>query len=466
MNAKRCLPVILALLATNASVLAALRLPSFISDGMVLQQEQPIKIRGWADAGQTVTVSVAGQSKQVTADSDGQWLATLDPLAAGTETPVLTVTAGAETKKINNILVGEVWLASGQSNMFMKLGQAANGKEEVAAADHPGIRFFVPESHAPGKPAEDCEGSWQTCSPQTAGKLSATAYYFARKLQEELKTPVGLIVAAQGATPAENWISRRALESEPALQPLLDKLDRTVFDPNGWDMQTITGLYNGEIYPFAPFALRGVIWYQGETNASRAAQYRVLFPALIKDWRQTWGVELPFYFVQLANHLSPSAEPGDAQWAQLREAQALTLSLPKTGMAVAIDIGEKKDIHPKNKRDVGWRLALQALAKTYGKDMVATGPVYQGMKVEVGGGLVAKGGALRQFAIAGANKIFVWADAEIDGDSVLVSSGKVPAPVAVRYAWANNPEGCNLYNKAGLPAAPFRTDDWPGIPDK
>jgi hypothetical protein len=295
-------------------------------------------------------------------------------------------------------------------------------------------------------------------------------------LHRELQRPVGLIQSAQGATSAECWISREGLLSEPMLQPIAARFDALPKDPKGWDPHLPTGLFNGEIAPLTLLTLRGVAWYQGETDASHAFLYRTLFTALIRDWRHAWGEDLPFYFVQLANHLEARTQPVAEPWAELREAQALALALPNTGMAVAIDLGASGNIHPPNKWDVGSRLARWALARTYGRDLVPSGPRYRKRELEagrirlrfehVGGGLVAKGGPLKHFAIAGEDRRFVWAEAVIDGDAVVVSSPAVPKPVAARYAWANNPEGCNLYNHEGLPAAPFRTDTWPGVTDK
>ncbi len=446
---------------------AQLKLPAVMSDNMVMQQENPAKIWGWAKPNSAVTVELGRQSKRATADAQGKWRVTFEPLPANKDTLEMKVASGGETLTVKNILVGEVWLCSGQSNMQWSL-QQTGGKGE---ADNE-LRLFVTKFVAPQKPQEDCEGKWVLCTPQSAAGFSAVGYYFGRDLRKALGRPVGMIQSAQGATAAECWMSRAALESDPVMAPIVKVLDAMPKDPKGWDPHLPTGLFNGEIMPFSTFALRGFIWYQGETNAGRAFQYRTLFPALITSWRKAWGEELPFYFVQLANHLESAKEPGDASWAELREAQALALKLPATGMAVAIDVGEAKNIHPGNKDIVGNRLARQALAKTYKQKIDFDGPVYTGMKIE-GAKIrvnfdkkpIAKNGKLKHFAIAGADKKFVWADAEIDGNSVLVSSAAIASPVAVRYAWANNPDGCNLYSEAGLPASPFRTDNWAGATD-
>ena len=361
---------------------------------------------------------------------------------------------------------------------------------------------------------KNCKGQWMQCSPKTAKGFSAVGYFFGRELHKQLNVPVGLINASWGGTPAESWMSREYLENDNNLKPILRRYEETAANypeiykkflsekkqfeetaaklkaegkpvPPRPDFQepvgpnhpySPTGLYNGMVMPIVPYGIRGAIWYQGESNAWRAYQYRTLFPAMIKNWRDTWGQgDFPFLYVQLANWKVVEPEPNNSDWAELREAQLMTLSTPNTGMAVTIDIGEANSIHPTNKQDVGKRLALWALAKTYGKDIEYSGPLYQLMEIKgnkavlhfehVGGGLVAGGGGqLRGFAIAGPDKKFVWADAKIEGDTAVIISDKVSEPVAVRYGWAINPV-CNLYNKAGLPASPFRTDDWPGITD-
>jgi sialate O-acetylesterase len=317
-------------------------------------------------------------------------------------------------------------------------------------------------------------------------------YFFGRELHQKLNVPVGLIHTSWGGTAAEVWTSKRVIDSTEGLKPMAEAYPKKL---EAYEKQVAANqeaaakakaenkpgpksihptlpalLYNGMIANVLPYGIKGAIWYQGESNAGRAKEYQTLFPAMIKNWREDWGQgEFPFGFVQLANFMARKEQPTDSSWAELREAQTMTLSLPKTGMAVIIDIGEAKDIHPKNKQDVGKRLALWAQSQVYGKDIVYSGPIYASMKVEdskvrvsfkhVGTGLEAKGGKLSGFAVAGEDRTFVWADAVIDGQTVLVSSDKVAKPVAVRYAWADNPD-CNLYNKEGLPASPFRSDDW------
>ena len=495
---------------------ADVRLPAIFGDRMVLQQGIPAPVWGWAAAGERVTVSVADQSKTATAGADGRWRVALDPLKPGD--PVEMIVAGKNTITLKDVLVGEVWIGSGQSNMFFPLEKAANGPREVADAAFPAIRLFSVKMTIADEPKDDTEGSWSPCTPETAKSFSAVAYFFGRELHRTLNVPVGLIHCSWGGSPAEAWTSRETLEGDADFRPILERWREAVEDAAGckatherrlkeWKAAVEkakaeksqlptepallgpkgpfphhqpVGLWNGMIRPVAPFAIRGAIWYQGETNGARGRgyQYRKLFPAMIGDWRRLWGEgDFPFLFVQLANFHDPDPGPVDSLWAELREAQLLTLKAsPNTGMAVIIDIGDAQDIHPVNKQDVGKRLALSALTGTYGKSVVGSGPIYESMAAEgggirlkfkhIGGGLEAKGGPLKGFAVAGDDRKFVWAVAAIDGGTVVVSSPNVPKPAAVRYAWADNPAGCNLYNQEGLPASPFRTDDWPGLSDK
>ncbi|HSI85780.1 MAG: sialate O-acetylesterase, partial [Candidatus Methylacidiphilales bacterium] len=469
--------------STESSAPASgLRLPAALSDNMVLQADKPFKIWGWAVPGQTVSVKLAAQEKSATADSAGKWSVMFEPIAgtarSGTDAVDMTVLAtgagAAESRiRVRNILIGEVWLCSGQSNMQWPLAETSNAAAEIQSASHPRMRLFITRLHAPEHPADDCQGQWVECNPQTVGRFSGTAYYFGRRLLQDLQVPVGLIQSAQGATAADSWISLEGLSAQPALEPILKSYHASVKDPMGWNPHLPTGLYNGEIHPFTHFAMRGIIWYQGETNTKRAYQYRTLFPALIRSWRAARGEELPFYFVQLTSFGKPPNAPVAEALSELREAQAMALALPSTGMAVTIDVGEADNIHPKNKLEVGKRLALLALARTYGRDVACSSPLYKSMSLHgvairveftgTGSGLEARGGPLKQFSIAGEDKKFVWADAVVDGTSVVVSNPQVPRPVAVRYAWAANPAGCNLYNREGLPASPFRTDTWPGV---
>jgi len=501
------------LLAMSGAIPAAadVRLPAIFSDNMVLQRDLPAPVWGWADAGEKVTVSIAGQTKTVMPDAGGRWMIRLDALKVGQ--PLTMTVTGKNTITYKNVLVGEVWLCSGQSNMQMSVQNSNNAQEEIAAANYPQIHLLSVPLRGTQEPQYDFKGQWVECSPATVPGFSAAAYFFGRELYKHLNVPIGLIHCSWGGSSCEAWVKRPLLEADSQYKGLLEQWEYTCahYDPvkakeahakqmENWkkvaaaakaagkqppkppraptDPRTgqhrPANLYNGMLLALIPYGLRGAIWYQGETNAGRAYQYRELFPLMIKNWRSDWGQgDFPFYFVQLANFMAVKDQPGDSAWAELREAQTMTLKLPHTGQAVIIDIGEAGDIHPKNKQDVGKRLALWALAKDYGKNVVYAGPTYKSMaahgnQVEicfdhVGGGLVAQGGApLRGFAVAGDDKKFVWADATIVGDKVVVSSSSVAKPVAVRYAWADNPL-CNLYNKEGLPAGPFRTDDWPGV---
>ncbi len=639
-----------------------------VSKGMVLQRDADAPVWGWAAPAETVTVEFAGMKKTATADAKGKWMVKLDPMPASAEPRVMILTGSANGRKIEiaNVLVGEVWICSGQSNMEMAVRSCVNADDEAKAANFPLLRMFTVQKAIAKEPVDKPVGEWKEALPENVPGFSAVGYFFGRELLKTLNVPVGMLHTSWGGTPAEAWTSRATLEADPDLKPMVERFDaattpeiiakaKAALAPNlklweearknpnqperqsdpgdtgfekGWakvdfavadwkdisvpgqydadldgafwfrkeieipaawagkelDLQlgaiddfdttwfnnvkvgstgkdtnewwmfprkykipaelvkagkaviavrvfddfatggmvgpelsiwlagqndgrvSLAGkwktkveagfsplllkgaqkpgepgmnqnspasLYNAMLMPLVPYAVRGAIWYQGESNAGRAFQYRKLLPAMIADWRKLWNAK-DFYFgiVSLANFQSPPPEPAESAWAELREAQTLTARMPLNGQAMAIDIGDAKDIHPKNKQDVGRRLALWALASTYGKKIEFSGPVYKSMKVEgnkirlsfdhLGGGLVTKGGALKTFAIAGEDKKFHWADAVIDGDAVVVSSKDVPAPVAVRYAWANNPEGCNLYNKEGLPAEPFRTDTWPG----
>jgi len=662
------------LLAASAPAQADVKLPAIFGDNMVLQRDMKVPVWGWASPDEKVTVSIAGQKQSATAGKDGRWRVKLDALKAGES---LEMTVEGKTKiTLKNILVGEVWAGSGQSNMEMSVGGCLEAAKEIAGAAYPEIRLFTVEKAVSEKPLDDCKGRWVLCSPDTVGSFSAVLYFFGRDLHKNLKAPVGLIHTSWGGTPAESWTSLEALQADPDFAPIvarykagldtspdahkkfqddvakwetqamaqdpgnkgfdqgwadpkcdlkdwkdmpvpgaweqtlnlnidgavwarceatipeawagkdlalelgpIDDFDTTYFNnekigstgketPNWWQTPrkytvpgklvkagtaTIairvwdqwmggglmggpqrlslpggketdaiklpatwkykvevaipgdrqmpprpnepmgpnnpwlpTGLYNAMIHPIVPFAIRGATWYQGESNADRAYQYRKLFAAMITDWRKAWAEgDFAFGFVQLANFTPRNDKPVDSDWAELREAQTMTLKLPAAGQAVIIDIGEAADIHPKDKQDVGGRLALWAEAKVYGrKDLVYSGPMYKSMKVDgdkvvlafdhVGGGLVVgkkdglapmqavAGGELKGFSIAGDDKKFVWADAAIVGDTVVVSSKDVAKPASVRYAWSNNPE-CNLYNKEGLPASPFRTDEWKGV---
>ena len=478
-------------------------LPAVFAEHMVLQREQALAVWGQALPGAAVTVKLAGRGATTTADAKGAWKVELPALAAGGPYQ-LEVAAGAATRSYGDVLVGDVWLCSGQSNMDFTLAKtakrafagAADWENEVAAANHPQLRMFTAEWTMSERPQADVAGAWAVCTPRTAGDFSAVAYYFGRRLQQQLKVPVGLVTCAYGASTIEAWIREESLAAHPQFGGLLQAFDKKALEfrdnpkllldygnalaktrggrapknPDPFrDQHNPSVLYNGMLAPLIPYGIRGVIWYQGESNLNTRQLYPDLQQTLIEDWRQLWNhPALPFYFVQLAAYKAPSSEPSGGQLAEMREAQAKALTLPHTGMAVTIDVGDEKDVHPRNKRDVGARLAALALTDTYGLPGEASGPVLVRQEVQDGrirlsfshaaGGLVAKGGALRQFAIAAADRKFVWAEAVVEGDSLRVSSPAVAHPAYVRYAWADNPQGANLYNSAGFPAAPFRTD--------
>jgi len=492
-------------------VLADVTLPSLFADHMVVQRDRAVPIRGWAEPGEKVTATLGDQSHSVTADAQGHWRLNLEPLSAGG--PHELVVRGNNTLRIADVLVGEVWLCSGQSNMAFKVSAALNFESEAAAADHPGIRMFTVERQASPEPRRECQGSWAVCSPGTVGEFSATAYFFGRALHESLGVPVGLVNSSWGGTAVEAWTSRPAQDALPELAPILEPWDRDVatYDPAAakkkheaaltrWreasakakeagdkaprrpaaptdpavSQNRPANLYNGMIAPLVPYALRGAIWYQGERNSKDQLSYlyRFQLPALIGNWRDVWNQgDFPFLFVQLPDYTKPQVKPVETTgWVMVREAMLKTLATPNTGMAVTLGTGMADNIHPKNKQEVGRRLAQWALGTTYKKDLVYSGPLYRSMSVDngklvlefdhLGGGLMSQGGGpLVGFAIAGKNKEFVSAEAKIEGNRVVVSSPEVSEPAAVRYAWASNPK-FNLYNKAGLPASPFRTDEW------
>ena len=641
------------------SAFADVRVPAIIGDNMVLQQGKKIRIWGWANPNEKVSVVFASQKANAVADVSGHWQTLLGPVKAGG--PFELTISASNTLTIKNVLVGEVWICSGQSNMEWPLINSQNGADAVAQANYPEIRLFTVQKTTSSTPLDDVKGQWIVTTPDKVGQFSAVGYFFGRELYQKLNVPVGLIHTSWGGTPAEAWTSNDALATTSDLQPILaryqeglknvgerqqeyarrlaewsqrnlyqdegnkgealgyaasqtntadwptmnlpqyfetaglkmdgaiwfrkeieipqswagrslelnlaaiDDFDTTYFNgtkvggigsetPNSYNVprhykipaelvragknviavrvfdsageggfgagtmslrpsegpeeavslggpwsykvelaltpkspdwgsrpeaagptnqNSPSVLYNAMIAPLTPLTIRGAIWYQGESNAGRAYQYRTLFPTMIRNWRNAWGEgDFPFYYVQLANFQPIKDAPGESEWAELREAQTLTLHEPQTGMAVIIDIGEAKDIHPRNKVDVGHRLALWALANTYGEKIEYSGPLFQSFSIEgdklrvkfrhAAGLKTSDGGAPKGFAIAGEDHKFVWADARIEGDEVVLSSKEVTKPIAVRYAWADNPV-CNLYNTIGLPASPFRSDDWPGV---
>lgn len=474
---------------------ADVQLASPFTDHMVLQRELAVPIWGTADPGAAVSVEFAGQTQETKADDAGKWRVDLAPLEASKESRTLTVKAGdASAVTLDDVLVGEVWLASGQSNMDFSVAKTEkfyfagvhNEAEEVAAANYPTIRHFRGQWTKAYEPQERVEGEWQVCTPENVREWSAVGYFFARDLQKEIDVPVGIVTLTFGASCSQAWIRREAIEADAELKPLLEQFDRQVAefraraassdgeeggrrrgrggrdgrrgDPTQ-DQHNPTVMYNGMIAPVVPFAIRGVLWYQGES----ITEPKDLFPrwneTLIKDWRALWGRELPFYFVQLAAHDKDSNSPRVRAW------QAEALKLPATGMAVTIDIGDHKDVHPHNKQDVGKRLALIALANAYGRDVEFSGPQFESVAADGDAlkltfshadGLAAKGGEpLNTFEVAGADGEFQPADATLEGDVIVVRSDAVKSPKRVRYAWANFPENPNLVNASGLPAPPF-----------
>ena len=481
------------------------RLPKLFADHMVLQHGKPVAVWGWADPGEKITVEIAGTKATCSADAAGRWKAVLGPLAPGG--PHCLTVQGKNRTTVSDVLIGDVWVCAGQSNMEMPVGNlyrpkpypgVLNFQRELAQANHPQIRLFLPDHQTALLPKDDLPGpGWQVCTPETAARFSAVGYFFARHLASARKIPVGMIQAAKSSTSAEAWTSLEGLRTLPGWNEKLDKRKNAAPrppkpsapdappDPNNpppppsveVPFSEPAGLFNGMIAPVTPFAICGVIFYQGENNAKDPKGYSTLFPALIRSWRKAWGQgDFPFLFVQLAAYGGkPKAPREDGGWAAQREAQTAGLKEPNTGMAVTIDIGSPRLIHPPNKQEVGRRLGLLARSIAHGEKVDAFGPQFRSIKIEGGrmrlqfdhadGGLVARPfqqgrppvtvTKLTGFAIAGADKVYHWADAEIAGNEVVVSSPEVPAPVSVRYAWAGNPD-CNLYNRANLPAAPFR----------
>ena len=493
---------------------AHVTLPDVLSDGMVLQQGKAIPIWGKADPGEAITIKFAGQSKTATAAADGKWTIKLDPLRANATPAVMTI-AGKDQIQVKDILVGEVWLVAGQSNMQRLLSETANGDAVMAAANHPLIRLFNVSRQVGFKHAPPPLATWQACSPQSVKEFSAAGYYFGVELENELHVPIGLINSSYGGSQAEAWTPVEYLLASDDLHPTVERTRiwdeerprvRTEYDEalkkwraeadqaraNGArpspspavpdalrEYRIASSIYDGMIAPLMPFYIRGAIWYQGESNEARAQQYEVLLPTMIKAWRDRWGEgSFPFGIVQLPNYRDPKPAPADEPWSFIREAQRRTaLDTPNTGLIVTIDIGEAHDIHPKNKLDVGKRMARWALADVYGRRITKSGPTLRTVQIkdpkivltftEAGAGLRIRDGAqLDEFAIAGNDRRWVWASAKIVGsDRVEVWSESVPHPVAVRYAFNNNPRHPNLTNETGLPATPFRTDQWPGPTD-
>ena len=455
--------------AMAVPAVGAVKLPNIIGSNMVLQADAPLPIWGWANPSEKVTVSIAGQDKTATAGPDGKWKVELDKLRASDKPQKMTV-KGTNEIVLENVLVGEVWVGSGQSNIEMAVGASKDGAAEAAAANYPAMRLFVAQHIASRVPAADVPGRW-VVTPATVGDFPAVLYYFGRRLHTNLKVPVGLIASTWAGTSIEPWTPLTALEAQPEFKALANKAKAAVGEAAAPNCQEPTVIYNGKVHPIRPFAIRGVIWYQGEGNVGQNENdglYALRMKALISGWRKAWGQgEFPFLFVQLA----PWSGYKDGELPKIWQAQVESLKIPNTGMAVITDVtGNVNNIHPMDKQSVGTRLALWALAKTYGhKDIVYSGPLYKAMKVdgdkavlsfEHADGLKSRNGRkLTEFQVAGADKKFVPAKAVIQGDKVVVTAPGVAMPAAVRFGWhkTTNP---NLCNGAGLPASPFRTDAW------
>jgi len=507
------------LLAISAAARADVRVAGVFSEHMVLQRGMAVPVWGWATPGEKVTVTFAGQNCSAVTGKDGKWTAKLAALTASTTPRELSV-SGSNTLKIPDVLVGDVWLGSGQSNMEFAMREVLNAKEEIAGANKPLIRLFTVPRCEKAQIVDDVNAKWLACTPESVTGFSAVLYLFGREIQPEAGVPIGLIHSSVGGTRIELWTAPEGLamvpefadkvkgigdaekfyreqllpKSLPVMEDWIERTKKALASggrvpvapdwPNHPNLE-FSGLYRGMIYPLVPFALRGFVWYQGEWNGGENDIYVKRMQALIGGWRAVWGLpELPFYFVQLARMPQKDGLPwqGDGL-SPTREAQRKCLAIPHTGMATIIDLEGSSGWHPTNKQDVAKRLSLWALRNEYGrKNLVVSGPLYKQMEVQgakirlhfesVGSGLVSgtKSGPelvkltpnepLKNFAVAGADKKWMPATAVIEGNDVVVCAPEVPNPVAVRYAYCQDPVGCNLFNKDNLPASPFRTDDW------
>ena len=491
-------------LAGSLAAAGQVTLPSVLSNHMVVQRDLPVHIWGTAPPGEGVQVSFRGESRGVTTGPLGRWSVYLKPGEAGGPfeltlqgTPPLGGSSAAvQTITISDVLVGDVWVASGQSNMEFAMRQAATAADDLPKAGNDQIRLMIVRQKASEYPLADVDsGGWAASTPETAKDFSAVAWYFAQEINQREHVPVGVIDSTWGGTVAEAWTRLAALGQDAALAPVfvewakmteretdvqarLKDQQKQIADAKAagtpipefpWHPQLLSWgpgmLWNGMSAPLTPFPIRGVIWYQGESNSAlpRAPLYQRVFSTLIQDWRHEWGEgDFPFLFVQIANFKSNDRE----NWAELREQQLKTLTLRNTAMAVTIDIGNPDNVHPTDKVDVGLRLALAARALSYGEDVSYSGPIFrqatpEGSAIRVwfehhAKGLAAKGGELTSFEVAGADGRFVPATAKIDGNTIVVSSDAVLEPVFVRYGWANSPQ-CNLFNGEGLPASPFNS---------
>ena len=505
-------------LSPNTELLAELKLPSFFSNQMVLQRNKPVSIWGWAEANTQVDVVFHGNTVSTKSNENGDWRITLPAMKANGRGMNMVIENGNDRVELKNILIGEVWFASGQSNMAFKLQNSLDAKTDLPKSNNPAVRFFLATNTPAAQPQTNIEGTWNLSSPETSGKFSAVAYYFAKQINQETGIPVGIIQSCWGGKRSECYTSREAMLSNSHGKKMIAELDREAksFDSAAakkkydaamanWEKKAAavrsqnknkpnserarlprrpqpikptyenernpTVLYNGMIHPFVGYTMRGAIWYQGEANAKPglAEIYQEMFTLMIQDWRTRWNDEFPFYFVQLANFQSVTTAPGQrSDWATVQDQQRKTLELAGTGMATINDVGEAKDIHPKNKKTVGLRLARWALNNDYKKPMTVSGPLYKSSRVEAekmiiefdhtGAGLKSSDGKpLQRFEITGDNQTWHWADAKIHNDTIIVSCKEVREPKAVRYAWAANPAGANLVNSENLPASIFST---------
>lgn len=491
----------LACFGTANALRAEVTLPNIFGDHMVLQQKQPNKIWGKADAGEKITISVGDESVVATTAANGNWSAMLPAMEVGEPREIIVKGASSEIR-IKDVLIGEVWICSGQSNMEWRVSSGRSKVNdwdlEQATANFPRIRMINYPNTGSQEPIwTHPDSKWMVCSPETVGEFSGVGYFFGRRLLDHLDVPIGLINNAWGGSAADAWVDRDTLAKTEAYQKSMENWEKreaqfealsTKASLSDQEKKSLDGLrrqmrgnqrpaniYNGVLSSHLGYGIKGAIWYQGESNAGRAYQYRYLFPLMIQTWRDDWGQgDFPFYWVQLADFQGEVEEPVESTWAELREAQTMTMSkLKNTGEAVIIDAGEGKDIHPRNKQIVGSRLARWALAKQYGLDVAYQSPTYKSME-KAGSKIVLNFDHINSgwrpfdvntpigFAIAGEDKKFVWAKAKIVGQKIEVWSDEVSEPVAVRYAWAQNPV-CNMFDDVGLPLTPFRTDDWPGI---
>lgn len=499
---KRIRALLLIGLALSPFLRAELKLPAIIGDHMVLQQKQANPIWGWDKPGTKVTVTFAGQTQAATAGADGKWTVKLGAAPANATPQTLTI-AGSSRREIRDVLIGEVWMCSGQSNMAWPLRSDWNGDLQAAASKHPNLRIISVPQVGTQELQNDFKGQWEAVSVENLRDFSAIGFLFGRYIHEIVGVPVGLIDNAWGGSAAEAWIRRDTLNHAARFKSLTDaaaKREADLLSPKGkadfeksvedWKAAKAKGakkaapqnwlagnqrpgnIFAGVVHPTLGYGIKGVIWYQGESNASRAYEYADLFPFMIEQWRKEWGQgDFPFYWVQLADFRAEKATPGESDWAELREAQTKAMRLPNTGQAVIIDLGEGRDIHPRNKHDVAARLVRWALVKDYGLKFPYRSPEFKSLAIAGNKATVTIdcfGSSLRPFdvaeprgfAICGADKVWHWATGRIIApDKVELWSDQVAAPIAVRYAWADNPV-CNLFSDDGLPVTPFRTDNF------